>query len=610
MPERQEVNGITIDAASTRDIDDAIWVSQVPDGFRVFVSIADASELVPPGSELDDRAKNAATTRYFATGNSPMLPRSMAENSISLLPEEPRNTLTVEAHVRGDMRAELAGVYLSKLTSKARVDYERIPKIWGATRAETAGPINEDSLDGQVRLAATLGWALLEQRRQAGALALYDLNTGWVSTEEGYLRQIDRREDTLGQIIVQEMMILANRLVAEWAVKNDIPVLFRNHQARAASPDRTSLITIIEQGLQGPVQNLDLIRQQTHLLLEKAVYGSSLLGHFGLNLPAYLHFTSPIRRYADLVTHRQIKAFLMGQPFPHSKDDIEIIGLHINEVLLAEKEATSAHLKAKAENRAQATLDTRRIEGLNAKDFERVVKVWTRSENAVPGEIETAFLHRLRDNRIPLVCFPSVLFESKKELGWAKIQEACLVHLKGRPEDAVSVFTIASQVFTWGQPTYDTKREGADHVPTFRVTVSFPAGAIRSLTGAGLKLNTVEASSIKEAKQKAIFGLLSVLAGFPEPVWGEVHTVEIVSKPGKGAAVDWNKDPIVALQEFSQATGEPGPTYNFEQSGPSHLPMIACTCTFAKFTKTASAGKKQDAKRLAAFAVVSAMGKR
>jgi len=605
MAERQEVSGITIDAASTRDIDDAIWVSQVPEGFRVFVTISDASHLVPLASELDERAKNAATTRYFAAGNSPMLPRSLSENSLSLLPEQPRDTLTVEALVSpGCLETSLKGVYLSRLTSKARVAYSDIPSFIKAT----PGTFNENSLDGQIRLAARLGMGLLDQRRKAGALALYDLNTGWVTTEEGYLRQLEKKEDTIGNIIVQEMMVLANRLVAEFAVKNDIPALFRNHQARAAAPDRSELMGIIQGALQGPVQNLDLIRQQTHLLLEKAAYGASLLGHYGLNLPAYLHFTSPIRRYADLATHRQIKAFLLGEPFPHTKEEMEVLALHINEVLQEEKEATSQHLKAKAENKAQATLDPRRLEGLNAKDFERVIKVWSRSENEVPDEIESAYLHRLRDNRIPLVCFPSVLFEAKPELGWAKIQEASLAHLKNRLEDAVSVFTMAVQIHGWEAPTYQTQREGPDHAPTFKAQIHFAGHALRSLEGAALRVDEVEAGSLKEAKQKAVLGLISALVGYPQPTWGQIQKSETNVKGEP--SIDWSKEPIAVLQEYSQAIGQPAPSYDFKVSGPSHLPIIACTCSFGSFTKTANAGKKQDAKRLAAFAILKTMGKR
>jgi hypothetical protein len=102
-----------------------------------------------------------------------------------------------------------------------------------------------------------------------------------------------------------------------------------------------------------------------------------------------------------------------------------------------------------------------------------------------------------------------VLFEAKKDLGWGGIQEACLVHLRGRLEDAVSVFTIASQVFTWVPPEYDTKREGSTSTPLFTVRLVFGKHVLK----------TVKAPSIKEAKQKAIFGLISVLAGFPEPAW-------------------------------------------------------------------------------------------
>jgi ribonuclease R len=243
------------------------------------------------------------------------------------------------------------------------------------------------------------------------------------------------------------------------------------------------------------------------------------------------------------------------------------------------------------------------LEGLNAKDFERVVKAWAQSENKVSAEIEGAFLHRLRDNRIPLVCFPAVLFEAKKELGWAQIKEASLLHLKGRLEDAVSVFTMAVQIHGWEDPTYQTERTGPDHTPHFQAQIHF-----QTVDGEEVKVDGVEAGSLKEAKQKAVLGLISALVGYPQPTWGQIQKSETNVKGEPN--IDWNKEPIAVLLEYSQAIGQPAPSYDFKMTGPSHLPTVACTCSFGSFTKTATAGKKQDAKRLAAFAILSAMGKR
>lgn len=598
MADRPQIQGITIDAPHTRDIDDALWFEEVGGGgYRVFISISDVSGMVLPKSELDERARAMATTKYFATGNSPMLPRRLAEHGLSLLPGALRKTMTVEAVIGPNLDVSFQNLYCSKLTSKARVAYEEVPKILAS---------KDHELHAQLLRGSQVAMGLLERRRSAGALALYDLNNGWVTTEEGYLRKMESKEETIGYIIVQEMMVLANALVAEFAVRNDIPVLFRNHVARAAAPDRSELMRQIQSAFQVPLPNLDLIQQQTHLLLEKAEYGASLRGHYGLNLPAYLHFTSPIRRYADLVTHRQLRSFLKKDPLPYSKEEIDALSVHLNQVLQAERDSVRQIMKAKAENKAQATLDERRLEGLNAKDFERVIKVWARSPNEVPEEIRRAYLRRLKENRVPVVCFATVLLEAQASNGWEEIQKQTLARMQERPEEAVSVVMMASQANGWPPPNYETSRTGPDHAPVFSAVAKLqhPSG----LKSGG----PIESSTSKEARQRAVLCLLANISGQPEPEFDPTPSVPlpVAHNSGKEPFVDWGKDPIMALQEYSQALGKPGAEYKFDVSGPAHMPTITCTCRFGSYEKTASAGKKQDAKRLATLAVISAMGKK
>ena len=373
--ERKVVKGITIDSEQTRDIDDAIWIEvHGSDGWwHILVSIADVSEDIRPGTKMDSRAREMVVTKYFRSGNSPMLPRHFSEDQLSLWPGKPRKTVTVDIAVGPPPRLEIQNVtiYPSTLTSLGRVTYDKIPGI-----LERKEPSPEYDV---ISIGCKMALSLLDRRRKAGAMVLYDLNNGWVTTEEGFLKRIEKKEETIGYILIQEMMVLANAQVAEYAVKNDIPVLFRNHMAMSAAPDRSILLQQMQDAITTPMADLEVVRQRTHLLMGRANYGDSLLGHYGLNLPAYLHFTSPIRRYADLITHRQLRAHLEGKPLPYTKKDIAEVADHINDVIELDRERANMHFKTKDEEKAHRAIDARRLDGLDAVQFERVTKVEARS---------------------------------------------------------------------------------------------------------------------------------------------------------------------------------------------------------------------------------------
>lgn len=220
------LRGITIDDVTTWDMDDAIWVEITENGgWHIVVMVADVAEVVPKHSELDRLAMSRVETKYYANGNSPMLPRRLADEKLSLRPGEPKYVLVVDIIL--GMNLSILETRLSRTgrTSEARLAFSDIPRILSD---------REHTQHALIKLASQLANGLLTQRRNRGALAFYDLGRGLVTNEEGSIRQLKRREDTIGYIIIQELMILANMAVAEYAVKNDIPILFRNHTARSA----------------------------------------------------------------------------------------------------------------------------------------------------------------------------------------------------------------------------------------------------------------------------------------------------------------------------------------------------------------------------------------
>lgn len=589
MTPRIHVKGVTIDPAHSKDLDDAIWAEEADDCFRVRVSIADVAREVMTGSEADEYAKKTVATKYFGTGNSPMLPRHLSEEKLSLWPNEPKKTITVEIAFAKDFSTYQTKVFRSLLMSRRRYTYEEIPGVLTETTA----------MASMMVLLARIAHALLEKRRDAGALVLYDLNTGWVTTEEGFLRQIEQKDATVGYIIVQEMMIAANVALATFAIEHDIPILFRNHVAKLATPERDELVRQLNEATSTPVENITAMQKRTAMLFGKADYGATLRGHFGLNVPAYTHFTSPIRRYADLVTHRQIRAFLREESLPYTIEDVAALALHINDTIQAERDATSDAYKARDEKRAQRAIDTRRMDGLIMKEFERVVKVEARAGDAPSEGFLEAISKRLTEGRFSILCFTVIFGQAPRIPEWAPVYRVLLNHLVEHPEDAPSILAQGQNIVGWPEPSFQSRDEGPDHAKTFYATARLPLDT-------PLESPPIWGKSLKEAKQRASVWLLAALTigsdayptSQPEP---EPPKPEPVKAPPKAPMS--GKDPVSALHEWCQARSQPMPDYTFESSGPSHMPTIVCTCTLNGISRTGTASKKQDAKKLAAKAV-------
>lgn len=583
----QDVAGITIDDHTTRDIDDALSIERLEDGWRVLVSIADVGRGVELGSDVDNRAKEMVATRYFANGNSPMLPRLLAERDLSLWPNVKRHVIVIDFTLGQDFETKAMSVYEGSLRSKAKLTYDDVPDIL----ADTQHPGHEFMSNAKV-----LAMGMLAKRRQKGAMVMYDLNNGWVTTEEGFLKKLENKDNVIGYIIVQEMMIRANAEIAEYGRQRGLPLLYRNHKAKDAGPELEALAKIIQEGVDHPIEGLDELRKSTHQLLEKATYGSENAGHFGLGLQAYLHFTSPIRRYADLVNHRQIKALCSGKPHPYTVEQIEEIAQFINMRTLQDQQSQSEYMKKKAEQSATRAIDARRLDSLNAKEFERAVKVEARSGEEPSEAFAEGYITRVTRNAAPLLCMTVVLGEAPDGPGWKRLKEWTIAGLWKRPEDAVTVLTQGVQVVGWASAEYETATLGPDHQRVFYVTAKISD-----------HVATAGGKTSKEAKQRASVKLLALMSGVEPPTFDEPKVVDEPKAPVL-PPVQAGPNAVGALLEFCQKRGLTVPTFTFKQTGPSHMPVIACTCAFNGIERTAVASSKKDAKQRAAQAVAEKVG--
>lgn len=604
-----EQQPITIDASTTRDRDDAFWITEDESGTTVSVYISNVAAAVPRGHKFDvgdpEKGRRGAydrvETRYYADGNSPMLPRFLSERDLSLNPKEERDATLIRVHLGPDGRPSgLPHVGVTKITSRAALAYPQIPAILED---------EEHEFHDQIRRGKALALRLLAHRREAGALAIYDLNHGWVLNEDGLMIKLPRDEATIGYVIIQELMILANAELTRWCAHQGIPVLYRNHAARANAPEREVLIEQVETAIGSSLGVIQQLRERFNLVMERAVYHPTLSGHYGLNLPGYMHATSPIRRYADLVSWRQILAHLAGEELPYTQADLVEVAEHINNWVTENKARKSEHMRRKDTRRLNRTMEIMdALRHLSNKEFTRLLRRILRGEVTAGDHFFPELHRRLTSGAAPLACRELILAEAPHEEPWVAPREHVAQTLLDHPHDAVSILMMTSQISGWSPPRYAKGDGGGEaHARTF-----VSQARIQDSNGVRHKSPVVSASSLKGAQQRAAAALLAALVGLPLPSgWaGDPAALKRSKRPSaaptkkakaKPVLGEPTSNPVGQLQEYCSQVGWDAPTYTSGPSqGPSHSPTFAVSCTVQGVTGTANAASKKAAKRQAA----------
>ncbi|WP_245576143.1 ribonuclease R [Deinococcus murrayi] len=324
----REFNIFTVDGRDAKDFDDAIHIQPTPEGtFVVGIHIADVSHYVTEGSPLDKEAYARATSVYLPGRVLPMLPEHLSNGVCSLVPFEDRLTLTalVELSAEGDiLRVQLAP---SVINSKARLTYDEVQAYSEATATL---PEHARHLEGDLHLLLKMTSKLRQKRLREGSL---DFKLREVKVDVGpggRMELIPIREET-ARGMIEDLMLLANKVVAHELLQREIPALFRIHEEPTLQKFQEATNALARLGLSFPggeptpqayqavlkgvrgtgresVVNTLLLRS-----MQQAKYAGENLGHFGLAFDEYLHFTSPIRRYPDLLVHRVLKGMLTGE---------------------------------------------------------------------------------------------------------------------------------------------------------------------------------------------------------------------------------------------------------------------------------------------------------
>jgi ribonuclease R len=319
----------TIDPVTAKDFDDAISAEEIaPDHWRVWVHIADVSAYVKPGSPIDREAYQRATSVYVPGAVEPMLPEVLSNGACSLVPGEDRLAVTVELELHG-AEVNQAVFHRSLIRSDERLDYDRVDRIFaGEERAEGAWA-------QPLAAARAAARALADKREAQGALVVESTEPDFRFDRRGNVISGDPQVQTESHRVIEHLMIAANEAVARLLSARGVPTLYRVHEPPEPAAVEQLVAKLAVLGVPTPPLRDQLspseaaaavgaisravdkhVRKQGHgrrglttlvlRSLKQARYDPRNLGHAGLHSKAYCHFTSPIRRYPDLICHRAL----------------------------------------------------------------------------------------------------------------------------------------------------------------------------------------------------------------------------------------------------------------------------------------------------------------
>lgn len=346
---------VTIDGEDARDFDDAVYCEKHGKGWKLWVAIADVSYYVRLRTALDNEAYHRGNSVYFPNRVVPMLPEVLSNGLCSLNPQVDRLCMVCELTISAKGKMTSYKFYEAVMNSHARLTYN---KVWAILQGDEALRQRYQALVPHLEQLYGMYQTLLNARYQRGAIDFETIETKFIFNPEGRIERIEPVVRNDAHKIIEECMILANIAAANFMEKNNEPALYRIHATPGEEkltafrrflrecglelggglkPSTQDYATLLEQVRERP--DHELIQTMLLRSLSQAVYEADNIGHFGLALTEYAHFTSPIRRYPDLTLHRGIKYLLAKQAgskrrttdsggYHYTMDEMDLLGEH------------------------------------------------------------------------------------------------------------------------------------------------------------------------------------------------------------------------------------------------------------------------------------------
>jgi ribonuclease R len=402
----------TIDPDSAQDFDDAISAERIDDAtVRVWVHIADVTAYVRLDGAIDREAQRRATSTYVPGAVEPMLPEQLSNGECSLRPGEVRLAVTVELDIAGvDVRR--VAFHRTAIRSDKRLTYGQVDEVF-AGRARAEAPWGEP-----LEAARAVARALRERREQRGALEVFSHEPQFEFDSDGHVAAASQETETESHVLIEELMILANEQVATYLAERKLPTLYRVHE----KPDPPAVEAMLEKlaalevptpaapERMSPQQAADVAGEASRMAaayarthsrgaaafsslvlrsLKPAYYSPRNVGHAGLASPRYCHFTSPIRRYPDIVAHRALLAGLGLDDVAPRAHELDELG-----IACSDAERSAMRIERDADDICLAFLLERRLAELATRDDTE--HVW---DGEVVGVISKGWFVRFGDER-------------------------------------------------------------------------------------------------------------------------------------------------------------------------------------------------------------------